>query len=63
MVVLITSLPRRLKLGDRKGTKFCVATDHPFKIFYIATASEYPSLSTLGEYLQLANCFFPCLSH
>lgn len=44
-------------LGDCKGTKFCIATDRPHKIPRIATMSEYLNLNTLGEYLQLVDCF------
>lgn len=40
-------------LGDCKG----IATDHPHKIPRIATMSEYLNLNTLGEYLQLVDCF------
>lgn len=46
----------------QSAAKFRVATHCAFKIFYIVTFSEYPSLSSWERYFWWVNCFFPCLS-
>lgn len=46
----------------QSAAKFCVATHRAFKIFYIVTFSEYPSLSSWERYLWWVNYFFPRLS-